>query len=267
MADQAFSVREGFREEAPLIYEDAPESLRYGLREVLTVLRYRTPNAQRRILCQAFRIMPDQGNWSDSYIDDEVIDLISTEPWYRFFDALERIPLSLPEQRDVPAYYKAMNELFADEQMGYRFESDRIIRVGTQEFHDAVTAAQHALQDERFLEPRKQFEKACGFRNKLPPDWENAIKDAVNSVEGVLQVIYRRYGVALPTIVSENLPSELPGGIKKLLAALYSLGSGTTGARHASIGGNQSTGPRAELAIHTAAALHAFAIAELDTSK
>ena len=265
MSNQPFSAREGLGQEVPLIYDDAPDALRYGIREVLHVLGYEKPSAQRRILCKALRIIPDQGNWSEHpNIEDEVVGLLETEPWYKFFDALERICRFLPARR-VETYCEKMNALFAEEQIGYRFESGNIVRVGTEEFHVAVTGARHALKDERFAEPRRQFERANEFRNNLPPDWANAIKEAVNSVEGILQVIYQRHGVALSTIVSQDLPGELPGGIKKLFRSLYSQGSGTVGARHASIGGNEPTGPRAELAVHIAAALHAFAVAELDT--
>ena len=158
-----------------------------------------------------------------------------------------------------------MNELLADELIGYRFESGKIIRLGTEEFHAAVRTARNALKSERFSEALRQFERANEFLSSRHTDWPNTIKEAVNSVEAVLQVIYNRPGVALTTILSEDVPTDLPGGIKKLFRSLYSQGSGTVGARHASIGGIEPTGPRAELAIHVAAALHAFAVAELDT--
>ena len=228
-------------------------------------LGYQTPSAQRHILCQALRIPPDPDNWSDyPNVDLEVGDLLAIRPWYRFFDALERIPTFLNWER-IPTYHELMNALFADEQVGYRFESSRLVRVGTEEFHDAVVSARTALQGDRFAEPRRQFERAYEFRNSLPPDWANAIKEAVNSVEGALQVIYNRPGVALPTITTQHFPDHLPGGIKRMFGSLYSQGSGTVGARHASIGGNDPNGPRAELAIHLAAALHAYAISELDS--
>ena len=266
MPAQSFSAREGLREGEPIIYDDAPEALRYGLREVLHVLGYQTPTAQRRILCRALRVSPNLSNWSDyPNVEDEVVELILTEPWYKFFDAMERLPRLLPDEH-VPRYYDEVNALFVDEQAGYRFESGNIVRLGTQEFHAALDAAKKALQDDRFEEPRRQFERACEFRNSRPADWPNAIKEAVNSVEAIMQIICNRPGVALTNIVSESLPANLPGGIRSLLKALYSYGSGTVGARHASIGGNIPTGPRAELAIHVAAALHEFAVSELDLS-
>ena len=268
MLNQSFSVREGLGIDTPLIYDDAPDALRAGLREVLDGLGYKTPRSQRSVLSKAFRVIPDSQNWSDyPNIDDEVVKMITTGPWYKFFDALERMRQSLRDDEEVATYYEKMNALFAEERVGYRFETCNIVRIGTEEFHVAVTEAQHALQDARFVEPRRQFERANELRNQRTADWANAIKEAVNSVEAVLQVIYGCRGVALPTIVSQNFSDELPGGIKKLFGSLYSLGSGTVGARHASVGGNEPTGPRAELAIHIAAALHAFAVAELDKKR
>ncbi len=263
MTNRPFSAREGFSSQETLIYNDVPEGVRYGIREVLSVLGYRTPTEQRHILCGALRIRPETYNWSDyPNVNIEVVGLTSIGPWYRYLDGLERVPRFLPEEL-VPTYFEKMNELFADENLGYRFDSGMLVRVGTEEFHMAIDAARHSLQDEKFAEPRRQFERAYEFRNSLPPDWPNAIKEAVNSVEGVLQVIFERPGVALPAIVNDDMPSELPGGIKRMFKSLYSQGSGTVGARHAAIEGNEPTGPRAELAIHVAAALHIFAVTEL----
>ena len=263
MSADRFSDRFGLRPEEPLIYDTAPDGLRYGLREVLHGLEYKTPGQQRYLLCKAFRIPPDQSNWSDSIVDWEVTDLLAIKPWYRFFDAVERIPRFLADEW-VRDYFVDMNRLFAEERIGYRFVAGILQRVGTDEFHDAIAVARGALQGERLSEPRRQFERACEFRNELPPDWSNAIKEAVNSVEAVMQVIYNRPGVSLTTIVSDNLPDDVPSGIKQLLRTLYSQGSGTTGARHASVEGIEPTGPRAELAIHVAAALHAYVVSELD---
>ena len=265
LPNQPFSRREGLGAEDPVVYDDVPDELRYGLREVLDELGHTRPSAQRTILCKALRRIPDQSNWSEyPNVENEVLDLIAIEPWYKFFDAMERIPKSLVEE-DISIYYQKMNALFAEERIGYRFESGAIIRQGTEEFLKAVRLARIALGDERFAEPLRQFERGYDFRNRRPADWANAIKEAVNSVEGVLQVIYCRPGVSLTRIISDNLPAELPGGIKQLFRSLYSQGSGTVGARHASIGGNEPTGPRAELALHVAASLHEFAVNELDT--
>ena len=79
-----------------------------------------------------------------------------------------------------------------------------------------------------------------------------------------MQIIYNRPGVSLTTILSNDLPADVPGNIKRIIQGLYGLGSGTTGARHASVGGIEPTGPRAELAIHLAAAMHAYVMSELD---
>ncbi len=266
MGNRTFSSREGLSDNIDLVYDDAPGGLRYGLREVLTDLGYRTPGAQRGILCKALRISPDQYNWSAPNIEIEVVDLIATEPWYKFFDALERIPKFL-QAGQAPDYQEKMNALFSEERVGYRFESGDIVRLGTDEFHEAIDQARSSLSDERFAEPRRQFERGYIFRNSRPPDLANAIKEAVNSVEGTLQIIYSRPGVSLTTIVSENLPEDLPSGIKQLIRSLYSQGSGTIGARHAAIGGNVPTDSRAELALHIAAALHSFAVNELDSNQ
>ena len=262
--EQSFSRRAGLRKEQVLVFDEAPEHLRYGLREVLHELGYESPGGQRTILCKALRVAPDPSNWSDyPNIESEVVGLVMKEPWYEFFDALERLPKFL-EWNEKGDYHDSMNALFSETGVGYRFQSGKIIREGTEEFDSAIVEARGALQDARFAEARRQFERGLEFRSARPPDWANAIKEAVNSVEGILQVIYGRPGIALTTVVKEELPSSLPSNIAALFKSLYGQGSGTEGARHAAIGGNEPTAARAELALHLAAALHSFAVAELD---
>lgn len=266
MPDQPFSVREGLRPDRPLVFDDAPEHLRYGIRGVLSAIGFSEPSEQRSILCQALRTAPDQSNFSEvSNIDNEVVELLMYEVWYRLFDAIERLPGFLSPYKSA-IFQEEMNSLFADEDIGYRFDEDRIVRVGTEGFEESVSAARTALAGERFTEARKQFNRALDFRNARPPDWANAIKQAAISVEGTLQIIYSRPGAPLTTIVSEDFPQEIPRNIKSLFKSLYGQGSGTVGARHASIEGTHPTAARAELAIHVAAALHGFAVRELDST-
>lgn len=266
MPDQPFSVREGLRPDRPLIFDDAPERLRYGIRGVLSAVGFSEPSEQRSILCQALRTAPDLSNFSEvPNIDNEVVELLMYEDWDRLFDAIERLPGFLGAYKSA-TFQEEMNNLFADEDIGYRFDGDTIVRVGTEEFEESVSAARTALAGERFTESRGQFNRALDFRNARPPDWANAIKQAAISVEGTLQIIYNRPGAPLTTIVSEDLPEDIPKNIRSLFRSLYGQGSGTAGARHASIGGTHPTAVRAELAIHVAAALHGFAVGELDST-
>lgn len=264
---ESISDGQGSAGERPPMYNDASDGLRYGLREVLEDLGYKTPTAQRSVLCKALRISPDPYSWSDyPNVDNEVAELVAIEPPEQFLAGIQRLPKFLVAER-VQQYYEAMNALFAEERVDYRFESGTIVRLVTEQIHAAIEQAKVALEDAKFAEPRRQLERGYDFLIGPPADWANAIKEAANSVEGALQVIYGQPGTSLTTIVSANFPEDVPSGVKKLFQAIYSQASGTTGARHASIGGNKPTGPRAELALHVAAALHKFAVSELDTSQ
>lgn len=101
MLHQSFSLREGHGDDSPLIYDDAPEGLRHGLPGVLRALGYMKPDMQRTILCGAFRTRPQfEYNWGDANINGEIGELLAKGPWYRFFDALERIPQNVPPAPD-----------------------------------------------------------------------------------------------------------------------------------------------------------------------
>ena len=266
MSHEPFSVREGVRGDQSVIFDDTPEGVRYGLREVLHRLGRETPTQQRSILCKAMLVQPDSYNFSDyPNVDLEVADLLVGQPWYEFLDAVERIPIYLDSITGTQ-FFELMNQLFADEALGYRFDAGKIMRLGSEEFHTAIREARRALDGDRFEDARNQFEKGLAFRDARPPDWANAIKEAVNSVEAVLQIVCERPGVSMTTILGENIPEDVPSGVKKLFRALYGHGSGTTGSRHAAVGGAAPTAARAELALHVAAALHAYSAAELDST-
>ena len=140
MADQSFSEREVLRKATPLIYDDAPYQLRYGVREVLTRLDYRTPTAHRRILCSALRTPPDTENWRSQDEDNEVINLLVKHLGLSSSTRWAESPFNLQED-EVESYYDRMNALLADESIGYRFESGTLIRVGTEQFHSTVNEA------------------------------------------------------------------------------------------------------------------------------
>ena len=167
--DRPFSRRQNLRPERPLIFDDAPVSVRYGLRAVLRGLGYDTPTEQRTVLCDVLRIPEDEDNWTDyPNVNSEVVGLLYEKRWPEFFDALERIPGFIGEWR-AAEYYEAMNRLLIEERVGYRFESGSLIRVGTDEFHAAVATARHALAAPKFEEARRQFERGLELRNDFPP--------------------------------------------------------------------------------------------------
>ena len=93
----------------------------------------------------------------------------------------------------------------------------------------------------------------------MPPDYPNAVKEAVNAVEGTLQVVVNMPGTALPTLLS-NLNPPLPSSLKKLYDGLYAYGSASEGARHAGVGGHLPTADEAEIIIHTGAAAIRYVI-------
>ena len=61
----SFSKRYGFAGRSDQIREDAPESVRVGLREVLKRIGFNRPSSQRLIICQALGVGRDPGHWSD----------------------------------------------------------------------------------------------------------------------------------------------------------------------------------------------------------
>ena len=84
MIEKQFSRRYGYSNEAAHpVLEDAPEQIRQGLREVLAEYGFKSPSAQRRIICKALRVRQNPENWSDyPNVDSEVDNLLHYCEWY-----------------------------------------------------------------------------------------------------------------------------------------------------------------------------------------
>ena len=257
MSEESFSKRYGYgREPTDLIYEDAPEQIRQGLKEVLGQCGCVGPHEQRAVICKALRVRPNPDNWSPGPVDQEVDYLLHKLEWYEFYNLCEKLDRLVERVEDWDTgrsvFEISLNKLFEEEHIGYRMEWGKVEKVGSEEFAQAEYDAREQLRESKFKIPLKQFEKALGFRNGMPPDYPNAVKEAVNAIEGVCQVIAGEPGVSLPTLLS-GLHPPLPSGLKKLYDGLYGYGSGSEGARHSNVGGHVSTGEEAEFILHAAA--------------
>ena len=268
MARVPFSVRQGYQSESHhLITEDAPEQIRVGLREVLTACGH-TPAGQRHVICAALRIQPDPDNWSEyPNIDDEVDRVIhGLKPWYKFYNLCEKLSTLIKDEiyneetkLSSNLFEFELNKLFGEEHIGYRIKDGQIEKVGTPEYHDAVDQARRSLRQDAVSPARQMLEKGLAFRSSLPPDYANAVKEAVNAVEGISQIVTNSPGTALPQMLTAREP-RLPSGIEKIYKGLYGYGSGSFGARHAGVGGHNASAAEAELVIHVAAACITYAI-------
>lgn len=270
MAD-SFSARYGFGNRSNPIREDVPESIRVGLREVLAKVGFDRPLLQRRIICQALRVRPDQNNWSEyPNVDQEVDDLVHSLQWFKFYDMCEKLNMleevrhgspMLPEYVDI-LFSDELNKLFAEENVVYRMNANGEIHPqGSPQFEEAIHVAIETLTDPVFQPPLEQFEKALSFRNGLPPDHPNAVKEAVNSLEAVLQIVADKPGVALPQVLTTS-DLGYDGHIVKIMKELYGLGCAVQGGRHAGVGGLIPSGIEADWAIHSSAACIAYAISK-----
>lgn len=255
MVRDSFSSRYGYVPKGDLIYEDAPQQVRVGLVEVLTKCGYDSLSSQQAVICKALRIRPESNVFSGYYVKKQVDSIIYDQEWFKFYDMCERIAQNMSST----PFEKEFNELLKEEHIGYQMKEGKLLKVGSREFDQAISEARIELGDARFAIASQQFEKALAFRNSMPPDHPNAVKEAVNALEGTLQVIVSMPSTALPTLLS-NLQPSLPSSLKKLYDGLYAYGSASEGARHASVGGPLPTAEEAELIIHTVAAAIRYVI-------
>lgn len=256
MVKDSFSGKYGYApERGDLIYEDVPQQVRVGLVEILAKCGYDTLTSQQTVLCKTLRIRPESNAYSGYYVKKQVDSIVYDQVWFKFYDMCERIAQNLA----TSPFEEEFNKLLQEERVGYHMQQGRLERVGSKEFEQAASEARIELGDTRFSVASQQFEKALAFRNSMPPDYSNAVKEAVNALEGTLQVICDRPGTALPTTLSSLQPS-LPSSLKKLYDGLYAYGSASEGARHAGVGGPLPGAEEVELTIHAVAAAIRYVI-------
>ena len=123
----------------------------------------------------------------------------------------------------------------------------------------AIVTVIENLHDPIFQPPLEQFQKSINFRNGLPPDHSNAIKESVNSLEAVLQIITGMPSVSLPQILT-NTTLDLDSHMVRIMKELYGIGSAVQGGRHAGVGGLIPSSIDSDCVIHLSAACINYAI-------
>jgi len=117
---ERFSQRYGFssREGDKLIREDAPESLRCGLLQISTELKWQ-PSWLRQIVCGTLRVRPNPSNWSEyPNVWYETEELVHSCDWFRVYDIIEAIYAALHVKMKSD-FETRVNNLLTEEDIGW----------------------------------------------------------------------------------------------------------------------------------------------------
>lgn len=128
--------------------------------------------------------------------------------------------------------YKAMNSLFEEEYVGYRFISGEIVPITDKNESAEIEQACHTPFDGT----RAQLQKALGFlSDREHPDYKNCVKESISAVESVCKVISGNKKAALKDALNGLIFNgmNIHGSLKSAILSLYGYASDEGGIRHA----------------------------------
>lgn len=166
---------------------------------------------------------------------DYIAKVISDAPYNEVFDVVEYIVRWIADMpiggMDTYAY-TALNNVFEQECVGYRFVDGRIVAITDEHEIAAIDEACSVP----FEGCRKHFEKATGFlANRETKDYKNSIKESISAVESVCQVILNNSKAVLSDALKqlEKNGMIIHPALNQAFIKMYAYTSDQGGIRHA----------------------------------
>jgi hypothetical protein len=229
----SFSHRYGYQvrpapADGDLIREDAPESVRAGFLAIAKDVL--GPRALRDVVCATLRTRPDQQNWSDPNIWDEVQQLVYEGLWPAFYDIVEAT-LATCTRLTCENVGARIDALFAEEHLAWRVVDGKVaLRTG--EVSDAIGAfAAAALRQSARPTAATELEKALAALSRRPqPDTRDAVRCAAGAMEALARDITGERTATLGEILKRHGDTLLAPPLKIALDKIW--GYSSDRARH-----------------------------------
>jgi hypothetical protein len=183
--------------------------------------------------------------------------------WAKVYDFCERLHGHLPkevgyednygnyivriERGDMQAYIaEELQRLFLEEDLAYEFSEGLVRRRGRKHTVELVAKSQVVLGDARLSSARRHFDKALQFfRHPTRPDYENAVKEAVCSVEAAGKALFPMAKAStlgdLVKWLGSTAEVSVPKSICQTLTGVYAFRSGGDGVGHGGASGGKAT--------------------------
>jgi hypothetical protein len=144
-----------------------------------------------------------------------------------------------------------LQRLFEEEGLAFEFSDGLVRRRGRKHSVDMATKAQVVLGDPRLANARKHYDKALQFfRNPAKPDYENAVKEAVCSVEAAGKTLFPAAKAAtlgdLAKWLAATKDVSVPKALTQTIVGIYAYRSGGDGVGHGGAAGGPATAEVAE---------------------
>ena len=253
-----FSRRYGYGAEdaAITVREDAPDDLRYA---VVEIGRSAGMNLKgiRTIICRVLFIAPDENNWSDRNIQEEIARLLADCDWFKVYDIAEALWRSLEYEDDNQQLFAdELNRFFREKGIGWELkDAQGIVFRGGETFTAATSEAAAVLRDAGLGTAANEIHEALRDISRRPtPDRTGAIQHAMAALESTARQITGEPNATLGQLIPKlDLPKPLDIATDKLW------GFASNHARHLREGGSASD-DEAELVVSVSCAICAFLI-------
>ena len=207
--NEPFSARHGYDtpSDGALIYEDAPESLRTLIINIVTQDMQKSSSFLRSAICSVLLCREDPSNYGEPYIDNEAKDLIYSAPWYNIYDLIEKLPSYLKRYHnhgDV-IFAEHINQGFVRLNIGWQLKNGIVQLRGDDGFEATFHKAVDTLEEKGFERAKNEIKEALNDLAKRPiPDTHGSVRHSIGALESVAREIEYKHKKTLGGILREN---------------------------------------------------------------
>ena len=249
--------RLGARRELPIRnqVEVAPPRLRLFLKRYY-VEKYGVVNGYKR-LAEAAGELPEDVSSSD-WAEPRLQDLVEGMNWIDVYEVLESAVCGIRGQDEE------INRVLAREGVAYEVVDGKFVPFDPEMRYLGLDLSNPVDDlDQEFSQVRVQFQRALALLNGIPADYPGAIREALNSVEGVLRIRADDrnlcFGDGLNRFLGSKPTRKL---ISESLKKLYGYSTQVPGARKSEYEPSEVEFPEAAFAVRASGAAVAMLIAE-----
>jgi hypothetical protein len=163
-------------------------------------------------------------------------------------------PLDQVRQR----FTEEINALLSEENLAYQFADGVFNRPGRPQTQRNIVRAQAVLADPHLLPAKQHFVKAQDFFSARPPDYENAVKEAICSLEAAIEIrsgrkVSKDFTGEMEKL-SGNAADKIPAPIAQAMIKLHAYRGAAKAVAHANPTGLNVSKYETELVLSTSAA-------------
>ena len=246
---QPFSKRQRYigQPKEITIREDAPRDLRFAFlettREIAHAYQGEYPEKEiRDVVAKTLKKWLDPAVWHYKEAWEQIEHAVYDCEWFRVYDLMESVNAHF--ERTTPAAAEAfaerLNDLFAEQGIGWQFVNGEIVIRGDESFESTVKTAVTVLEEDKKPTAAGHLQFALTALSARPKaNTSGAVAQATNAVECVLGEIT---GKAMPLgKYLDKYPGLFHSALKNGLDGIYGYAS-DEGARH----GKEGTEPPRE---------------------